>query len=295
MSPDIPNIKPKSTWEPQKNHRTINFIYACLQIFSYFYCRFIDDIVLLWNGSETQLLDFITRLNSRHPTMKFDFKYSKPSIEFLDTKIYKNKEKNKLLTTIYRKPTGRRNFLDPTSAHPRSWSNNVPLSQALRLKKISEILELNKHLNELKESFINRGYKEHFLTYQFNRISEVTRQALLSSKRKKANKPRIPLVLKFNRTLPNIKEIIDEHRHLLQINPKLKNSFQEKPIIAYNRNRNLKERIGSNKILNNKVIRKKKAEKKHLFCSPCYTRRYNLCCLQVEKTNIFKSYETEKT
>ena len=227
--------------------------------------------------------------------MKFDFKYSKPSIEFLDTKIYKNKEKNKLLTTIYRKPTGRRNFLDPTSAHLRSWSKNVPLSQALRLKKISEILELNKHLNELKESFINRGYKEHFLTYQFNRISEVTRQALLSSKRKKANKPRIPLVLKFNRTLPNIKEIIDEHRHLLQINPKLKNSFQEKPIIAYNRNRNLKERIGSNKILNNKVIRKKKAEKKHLFCSPCYTRRYNLCCLQVEKTNIFKSYETEKT
>ena len=160
--------------------------------------------------------------------MKFDFKYSKPSIEFLDTKIYKNKEKNKLLTTIYRKPTGRRNFLDPTSAHLRSWSKNVPLSQALRLKKISEILELNKHLNELKESFINRGYKEHFLTYQFNRISEVTRQALLSSKRKKANKPRIPLVLKFNRTLPNIKKIINEHWHLLQINAKLKNAFQEK-------------------------------------------------------------------
>ena len=94
------------------------FMYPCLQIFSNFYCQFIDDIFLLWNGSETQLLDYITRLNSRHPTIKFDFKYSKSSIEFLDTKIYKNKEKNKLLTTIYRKPTDRRNFLDTTLAHP---------------------------------------------------------------------------------------------------------------------------------------------------------------------------------
>ena len=47
-----------------------NFKYQSLQTFSNFYCRFIDDIDLLWNGSETQLLDFITRLNSRHPKKK---------------------------------------------------------------------------------------------------------------------------------------------------------------------------------------------------------------------------------
>ena len=113
-------------------------------------------------------------------TKKFKF-----SIEFLDTKIYKNKEKNKLLTTIYRKPTDRRNFLDPTSTHPRSLINSIPLSQALQLKKIcSETSALNEHLKELKESFINRGYKKHFLTDQFNRISEVTTEALLSSNKK---------------------------------------------------------------------------------------------------------------
>ena len=66
-----------------------NFMYSCLQTFSNFYCRFIDDILLLWNGSETLLLDFITILNSRHPTIKFDFKYSKSRIDFLDRKIYK--------------------------------------------------------------------------------------------------------------------------------------------------------------------------------------------------------------
>ena len=30
-----------------------NFMYLCLQTFSNFYCRFISDIFLLWNGSET--------------------------------------------------------------------------------------------------------------------------------------------------------------------------------------------------------------------------------------------------
>ena len=56
-------------------------------------------------------------------------------------------------------------------------------------------------------------------------------EALITSKQKVASNPRIPLVLKFNRTLQNIKKIIDEHRNLLQINPKLKKSFQERPMI----------------------------------------------------------------
>ena len=116
--------------------------------------------------------------------------------------------------------------MDPTSAHPRSLINSIPFSQALRLKKIcSETSELDKHLGELKESFINRGCRENF---QFNRILEATREALLTSKPKTANKPRIPLVLKFNRTLQKFNRtlgLFDKHWHLLQINPKLKNAF----------------------------------------------------------------------
>ena len=69
----------------------------------------------------------------------------------------------------------------------------------------------------------------------------------------------------------------------------------KKAIIACKRKRNLKEVIGSNEILRNKGIRKKKAERKHLFCSPYYTRLDNLCCQQVEKTNVFKSFKTGKT
>ena len=39
-----------------------DFMYPYLQTFSNFYCRFVDDIFLLWKRSETQLLGFITKL-----------------------------------------------------------------------------------------------------------------------------------------------------------------------------------------------------------------------------------------
>ena len=58
-------------------------------------------------------------------------------------------------------------------------------------------MELKKHLDKLKESFINRDYEENFLTVQFNRISGITRNALLTLKPNIVNKPRIPLVKKF--------------------------------------------------------------------------------------------------
>ena len=63
-----------------------------------------------------------------------------------------------------------------------------------------------------------------------------------------------------------------------------KNSFQKRPIAAYKSNTNLKERIGSNKILNSKVIRKKISRKK-----------WQTLLSTSKKTNMFKSYRTGKT
>ena len=94
-----------------------------------------DDILFLRNGTAVQFQEFIKKLKDRHSTIKFDFKFSKTNIEFLDTTVYKNKEQYKLLTTGYCKSTDRRNFLHSTSADPRSQIKSIPYSQTLRLKK----------------------------------------------------------------------------------------------------------------------------------------------------------------
>ena len=63
------------------------------------YLRFIDDIFFIWKGTEQELKKFLEEINLQHPTIKFDYKYSKSEIEFLDLKIFKD-SMGKLLTKI---------------------------------------------------------------------------------------------------------------------------------------------------------------------------------------------------
>ena len=119
-----------------------------------------------------QLQEFIKKINNHHPTIKFDFKFSKTSIDFLQkATVYRLKEQNNLQRTVYCKPTCRRNFVHYTSAHPRSLIKIIPYSQALRLKKIcTETSELSKNLQVLKESLINQCFNEKFLDTEFQRL-----------------------------------------------------------------------------------------------------------------------------
>ena len=85
--------------------------------------------------------------------------------------------------------------------------------------------------------------------------------------------------------------MINKHWHLLQISSNLRTAFDQEPIITYRRNKHLKDLIGSKRILDGKAVRKNNS-KKQLYCRPCITRRENICCQQVLKTNIFTSCRT---
>ena len=73
----------------------------------------------------------------------------------------------------------------------------------------------------------------------------------------------------------------------------LQGLFQEEPIAAFKRNRNLKELIGSNCIENRKV---KRAKNKFTIgkCSPCLSRTGSLCCSQLTSTMTYNSQETKR-
>ena len=66
------------------------------------FLRFIDDLFMIWAGSEHELLHFMSDLNMKHSSINFDFKYSQTKIEFLDVLVYKD-HNNMLQRTIYRK------------------------------------------------------------------------------------------------------------------------------------------------------------------------------------------------
>ena len=224
--------------------------------------------------TEEKLLSFIEDLNKKHPSIKFNFKYSKTEIEVLDTKIYKDTN-GKLCLTIYHKPTDQKNYLHFKSAHSPSLKKSIPYSQALHISNIcAEIKEKMKHLAELNETFLKCHYQ------QSNRKQQ-------TKKEEKSN--RIPLVMTYNQTLPTFRKVLSDSCSLLKINNKPKHAFKEQPIIAYRRNKNFRDMIGDTTIGNNKVVRKQKPILKSGCCKPCFSIIIKLCCKQAVPTTTFKS------
>ena len=82
----------------------LKYIYPYIRDKTKTFLRFIGDLFMIWAGSEQELLDFMSDLNKKHPSIKFEFKYSQTKIEFLNVLVYKD-HNNMLQTTIYRKQT----------------------------------------------------------------------------------------------------------------------------------------------------------------------------------------------
>ena len=101
------------------------YIYPIIGKNCLYYGRYIDDIVLIYKGSEQEFETFAEKLNTKHPSIKFDYEVSKTPISFLDTRIYID-ENRQLQTTLFTKPTYAHNYLHYKSAHPRHLKNSLP-------------------------------------------------------------------------------------------------------------------------------------------------------------------------
>ena len=209
---------------------------------------------MIWTGTKQELLIFLEKLNSKHKTIKFEHNISNSNTSFLDTLIYKDKN-NTLQTTLYRKPTDQQSYLHAHSDHTKSLKRSMPCSQALRIKTIcSTLTEYKTHCAILKENFIERGYEENILKDEIDKVDNIDRKELLRKKEKNI-KDRIPCLITYNRKLPMMRKIINKHRNVLQINPKLQETFQNNPFVAFKRNKNLQEIIGGHTIKNGKVFK----------------------------------------
>ena len=98
----------------------------------------------------------------------------------------------------------------------------------------------------------------------------------------------------YNRTLPPISKILRKHWNILQLDKNLQNLFEEPPVIAYRRCRNLRDLIGGNKLANDKCL-KPKAKHTIKKCEPCRIKEGSLCCQQILDTNQFRSHVTGKS
>ena len=254
------------------------------------YVRFIDDIFFLWKGTEEKLLQFFEELNSVHPTIKFDYNYSRTSINFLDTSI--SVTDGRLTTTVFTKPTDRKAYLHSKSYHPRSTKEAISFSQATRLRRIcTDLADYDKQSEQLVKDLEERGHDSKKVKEGVSKARNFDRNQLLTYKTKKETE-RIPLILTYNKQLPNMRNIIDNTWNTLKINQSEGEKFAEKPLVCFRRNRNLRDLIGQTRISGGKVLRKKELRLGH--CAPCNSRPDTKCCRHIISTKFFTNQSRDK-
>ncbi|XP_073510776.1 uncharacterized protein [Phyllobates terribilis] len=141
--------------------------------------RFIDDIFVIWQGSEEDLRSFIDDLNKNSQNIILSSKYDQVSMDFLDLSIYNGKD-NTLQTQVYRKPTAVNSLLFADSSHPKPLVNNIPTGEFVRIRRnCSEEETFHEQSKELFQRFRQRGYSRRVLLKAYRRACNTSRIDLL--------------------------------------------------------------------------------------------------------------------
>ena len=206
------------------------------------YLRYLDDIFIIWNHGKQLLNIFIDYANSLHKTIKFTANISESEIPFLDVLV--KIESCKLVSTLYRKPTDKHQYLDYNSHHPRHCKQGIPYSQIIRLRRIcSNDSDNNSRVSDLVNTLTKRNYPTNVLMDAENKSKTLVRSQVLEEKTNNVQTRSPALVTSYSTRLVKCNEILKKHFYLLKSDPKLRNLFEVPPQVVYRRNRNLKSSL----------------------------------------------------
>ena len=122
---------------------------------------------------------------------------------------------------------------------------NIPYSLALRIVRIcSESDTRDKRLNELRDLLCERNYSLSVINSAILRAKKISRIQALCNVAPSNSNLRPVYVITYDPRLPNIQSIVNKHwRSMKTVDPYLATIFPEPPLIAFKRQRNIKDFI----------------------------------------------------
>lgn len=121
------------------------------------YRRYIDDLFLIFNGSESDLLDLIELWNHLIPGIKFTYKYSHAEIDFLDLTIYT--ENDVIGYRTFHKTISRFLYIPPFSCHVPHSINGFLKGELTRYRRSnSSNLDFINTIRLFLHRLLERGY-----------------------------------------------------------------------------------------------------------------------------------------
>ena len=175
--------------------------------------RFRDDTIVLWRGTVERLQAFFQELNTFDAHLQFTMEIGGRSLHFLDLLI--TIVDNKLVTSVYSKPTDAHLYLNAKSSHPKSQILGIAKGVALRLRRIcSDDEDFKQKSKEYCKYLTDCGHDSEHVLKAFNEIGSMTRQQACRNKRRNEGRP-CAFISKFNPRAPDIGKIIRKQRSII--------------------------------------------------------------------------------
>ena len=217
----------------------------------YIWFRYIDDIFMIWTGSQQGLEHFLQFCNSYSTqqamasNITFKYSFSQTSVNFLDVTVSLDRDR-KIQTDLYSKPTAAHQYLHYSSYHVPHVKVSLPKSQFMRIRRICTKLEdYEKNSLSFIKFFVSRGYNKEALMKVSDEVKKMNREELLNHKKQLTtntqHQKRTTLVVTWSHKFTQISKILHHnYSRICKQYPQFKETFPEPPMVAYKGTKNLR-------------------------------------------------------
>lgn len=141
--------------------------------------RYIDDVLLLWDGNLPSLEGFLSRLNQNDRGISLHYEASHSQIHFLDLNIMV--KDGRLTTTTYFQETDRNAYIPLSSCHHVSWLNAVPRGQFQCIRRnCTDISDYLQQAQVVRSRFLEKGYQERDIDETIEKVGTMDRSHMLN-------------------------------------------------------------------------------------------------------------------
>lgn len=212
-----------------------------------YFKRYIDDLIFVWNGTETEWTLFTHHLNNNAWGLQFSGEINVNNINYLDISI--SHKEGKIVTKNYFKDVDCNSFLHFSSNHHKQWLKNVPYGQFRRIRRnCTNDADFERQSEILKTRFKEKHYPAKLINDAYEKTDRLTQKICLNGNKnteKDKNKLqyKISFITTYNQNYRHIKNILEKNWHLLLSDPYLKEIIPKRPPMIFKRAKTLKNKI----------------------------------------------------
>ena len=228
--------------------------------------RFLDNCVIPWTKSSSDLEILHSILIDLHKDISFTLQFNNQEQAFLDV-LVKNRE-GKIETDIYHKETDSKQYLLFYSCCRRHTKINIPYNLARQLRTIiSEEKVLEKRMRELKSFLSKQNYPEQIIEHGLQQDMSLDKN-LLRMVKAKPKENIVSYVSTYNHRDPEMFRVIMDNMPVLQEDEKMRNILPKHKILTSKRQSyNLKYLLTKAKFISNDTCEVRKCTRPN--CGLC--------------------------